>query len=123
MTIEGDVSSASYFWAAAAVTCGTAITENIYPESTKQGDIRFLDLLEEMGCEVQRENDRVTVRGGVLTAIEADMGNMPDMVRTLAATSLFTEGKTCVRNVAHLRHKESDRLHAGVFLIAFTCDP
>jgi len=52
MTIEGDVSSASYFWDAAAVTCGTAITENIYPESTTQGDIRFLDLLEEMGCKV-----------------------------------------------------------------------
>jgi len=33
-------------------------------------------------------------------------------VPTLAAISLFAEGKTCIRNVAHLRHKESDRLHA-----------
>jgi len=112
LTIEGDVSSASYFWAAAAVTCGTVVTENIHPQSTKQGDIRFLDLLEEMGCEVQRGIDRVAVRGAPLIGIEADMGNMPDMAPTLAAISLFAEGRTCIRNVAHLRHKESDRLHA-----------
>jgi len=112
MTIEGDVSSASYFWAGAAVTCGTVVTQNIYPHKTKQGDIRFLNLLEEMGCEIQRDSDQVTVRGEALTGIEADMGNMPDMVPTLAAISLFAEGKTCIRNVGHLRHKESDRLHA-----------
>jgi len=110
MTIEGDASSASYFWAAAAVTCGTVVTENIYPRDTRQGDIRFLELLEEMGCLVQRDIDRVAVRGAPLTAIEVDMGNMPDMVPTLAAISLFAGGKTCIRNVGHLRHKESDRL-------------
>jgi len=111
LTIEGDVSSASYFWAAAAVTGGQVITENIYPYSTKQGDIGFLHLLEEMGCQVKREKDQVTVRGAHLRAIEADLSQMPDMVPTLAAVSLFAQGSTFIRNVAHLRHKESDRLH------------
>jgi len=64
-----------------------------------------------MGCQVKREKDQVTVRGAHLRAIEADLSQMPDMVPTLAAVSLFAQGSTFIRNVAHLRHKESDRLH------------
>ncbi len=111
-SIEGDVSAASYFWAAAAVTGGIAITENIKPYTTKQGDIAFLAVIEEMGCCIERENDRVSVHGGVLSGVEVDMGAMPDMAPTLAAIALFAEGKTAIRNVSHLRHKESNRLKA-----------
>ena len=108
--IEGDTSSASYFWAAAAVTGGTVVTENIYPRQTRQGDIGLLHVLEDMGCRVDRQADRVVVHGGALSGLEADMGAMPDMVPTLAAVALFADGKTIIRNVPHLRHKESDRL-------------
>ncbi len=111
-SIEGDVSSASYFWAAAAVTGGTVITENIYPGTTRQGDIRFLEIFEEMGCTVERLQDRVIVQGGSLKAVDVDMSAMPDMVPTLAALALFARGKTVIRNVSHLRYKESDRLKA-----------
>jgi len=110
LTIEGDVSSASYFWAAAAVTGGTVTTTNVYPHTTRQGDIAFLSLLEHMGCRIEREADRVVVRGGRLRGVEVDMGSMPDMVPTLAAVAAFAEGATLIRNVVHLRHKESDRL-------------
>jgi len=109
---DGDVSSASYFWAAAAVTGGTMITKNIHPHTTRQGDLGLLDILERMGCYVERRPDSVLVQGGVLSGIDVDMGAMPDMVPTLAAIALFANGKTGIRNVAHLRHKESDRLHA-----------
>jgi len=109
-TIEGDVSSASYFWGAAAVTGGTVITENIYPMTTVQGDIGFLDVLEEMGCSVGRSGDNVIVKGGGLRGVETDMGSMPDVVPTLAAIALFAEGRTVIRNVHHLRYKESDRI-------------
>ena len=111
-TVDGDVSGASYFWAAAAVTGGTITTENIHPHDTRQGDIALLDVMEEMGCSVRRGRDRVTVRGGPLAGVEVDMGSMPDMVPTLAAIALFAEGKTVIRNVPHLRIKESDRLEA-----------
>lgn len=111
-TVEGDVSSASYFWAAAAVTGGSVTTTNVYPHSTPQGDIGFLSVLEEMGCGVDRGADRVVVRGGRLAGVEVDMGSMPDMVPTLAAIAAFAEGSTFIRNVAHLRDKESDRLRA-----------
>ena len=110
--VEGDASSASYFWAAAAVTGGTTVTENIYSQKTRQGDIRLLHILERMGCRIERKADRVLVHGGTLSGIEADMSTMPDMVPTLAAVALFAEGKTVIRNVPHLRHKESDRLSA-----------
>ena len=110
--IEGDVSSASYFWAAAAVTGKTVMTKNIYPHTTNQGDIGFLKVLEGMGCTVERGTDYVVVCGGSLTGIDVDMSTMPDMVPTLAAVAPFARGETVIRNVPHLRHKESDRLRA-----------
>jgi 3-phosphoshikimate 1-carboxyvinyltransferase len=109
-TIEGDVSSASYFWAAAAVTGGTVITENIYPLTTVQGDIAILEILDQMGCSVGEAEGSVMVKGGDLKGVEVDMGSMPDMVPTLAAVALFAEGKTVIRNVRHLHYKESDRI-------------
>jgi len=108
--IQGDASSASYFWAAAAVTGGSVVTENIQVDRTRQGDMGLLDLLREMGCTVKKKEDRVVVTGGELKGIETDMSAMPDMVPTLAAVALFARGKTVIRNVSHLRHKESDRL-------------
>jgi len=110
--IQGDISSASYFWAAAAVTGRSVATTHIQPFSTRQGDVRFLDVLQRMGCFVERRPDRVIVRGGSLSGAEVDMCDLPDMVPTLAAVAPFAQGKTVIRNVPHLRHKESDRLHA-----------
>lgn len=109
-TVEGDASSASYFWGAAAVTGGTVKTENIHPLKTRQGDIKFLEILDRMGCSVKRHDDYVTVRGGLLSGIKADMGSMPDMAPTLAVIALFAKGETTIYNVSHLKHKESDRI-------------
>ena len=108
--VDGDVSSASYFWGAAAITGGTAVTNNIHPYTTRQGDIVLLDILEKMGCHVKKEDNRVTVKGGALKGVDVDMGALPDMVPTMAAIALFAEGQTTIRNVAHLRYKESDRI-------------
>jgi 3-phosphoshikimate 1-carboxyvinyltransferase len=110
-TVLGDASSASYFWAGAAITGRTVTTRNIHPEG-RQGDIRLLEVFEAMGCTVVKESDRVSVTGGPLKGIDVDMGAMPDMVPTLAAVALFAEGKSTIRNVGHLRFKESDRLSA-----------
>jgi 3-phosphoshikimate 1-carboxyvinyltransferase len=110
--VEGDVSSASYFWGAAAVTGGTVITHNINSKATHQGDIQFLEILEKMGCHIESGSSQVAVSGRSLCGIDADMNTMPDMVPTLAAIALFARGKTLIRNVSHLRHKESDRLKA-----------
>jgi 3-phosphoshikimate 1-carboxyvinyltransferase len=111
-TIPGDASSASYFWAAAAITGGAVVTENIHPFQTRQGDIHLLDILEKMGAVVERQTDRVHVHADSLQGIEVDMSAMPDMVPTLAAIALFAQGRTVIKNVPHLRLKESDRLAA-----------
>ena len=110
--VEADASSASYFFAAAAITGGTVKIEGLGHNSI-QGDICFVDLLEKMGCEVKKGDDFIELHGGKLKGIDVDMSNMPDVAQTLAAVAVFAEGKTRVRNVANLRIKETDRI-AGV---------
>ncbi len=110
--IEGDYSSASYFFAAAAITGGKVTVQNLNPHS-KQGDALFLNVLEKMGCRVKKDVSGITVFGGSeLLNIKIDMNDMPDIVPTLAVVSLFAKGKSKIENVAHLRYKESDRLYA-----------
>jgi 3-phosphoshikimate 1-carboxyvinyltransferase len=67
-----------------------------------------------MGCRVTRESNSISVAGGPLCAIEADLADMPDQVPTLAVVAAFAEGTTVIKNVAHLKSKESDRLSATV---------
>lgn len=109
--VEGDVSSASYFFLAAALLGGRIRVENIDPR-TGQGDIAFLDVLERLGCRVVREEKSVEVTGGTMPPGELtfDMGNLPDMVPTLAVLAAVRSGTTLLTNCAHLRLKESDRL-------------
>jgi len=111
--VEGDVSSASYFFLAAAVTGGTVRVERIDPR-TPQGDIGILDILEQLGCTVRRGEGEVEVTGGDLPNGDRvfDLGNMPDMVPTLAVLAALRSGRTAITGVAHLRVKESDRLAA-----------
>jgi 3-phosphoshikimate 1-carboxyvinyltransferase len=113
--IEADASAASYFFGAAAVsggkvTVGTAIEDPRM--ASLQGDYQFLDLLERMGCRVQRKGYSVTVHGHRLRGIDTDMNAISDTVMTLAAVACFAGGPTTIRNVAHIRHKETDRLAA-----------
>jgi 3-phosphoshikimate 1-carboxyvinyltransferase len=77
-----------------------------------QGDVRFVDHLEAMGCTVHRETGKLTVRANSLYGIHADLNDISDTVMTLAAVACFAEGPTTIRNVAHIRHKETDRLAA-----------
>ncbi len=109
--IEPDASAASYFWAAAAVTDGEVTVEGLSRDSL-QGDVLFTDCLAEMGCGVRYNSDSVTVVGGPLRGIDVDMNAISDTVQTLAVVALFAEGTTRIRNVAHIRHKETDRIAA-----------
>jgi 3-phosphoshikimate 1-carboxyvinyltransferase len=109
--IEADASSASYFWAAAAVTSGRVTITNLSLESS-QGDAAFPEVLGRMGCAIASTPAGLTVQGGALQAVTVDMSTMPDLVPTLAVLAAFATGDTVITGVAHLRHKESDRLHA-----------
>jgi 3-phosphoshikimate 1-carboxyvinyltransferase len=109
--IEPDASAASYFWAAAAITGGQVRVSGLTMHSL-QGDVRFVEALEEMGCTTVRGDSGITVRGSPLRGIDVDMNDISDTVMTLAAVACFAEGPTTIRNVAHIRHKETDRLAA-----------
>jgi 3-phosphoshikimate 1-carboxyvinyltransferase len=110
-TIEADASNASYFLAAAAVTGGTVTLKNLGSHSI-QGDIRFIDVLECMGCTVTR-GETITLTGPErLRGIEANMEAIPDMAQTLAVVAAFADAPSHIINLASLRVKETDRVQA-----------
>jgi 3-phosphoshikimate 1-carboxyvinyltransferase len=111
--IEGDASSASYFFLAAALCQATVRVEPVMPQ-TLQGDIHLLEILEILGCRVGRGEDWAEVEGDPLKKGDYifDLGHMPDMVPTLAVLAACRPGRTIIKNVAHLRIKESNRLAA-----------
>lgn len=113
--VEGDASSASYFMLAAALLKRAIRILNVNPRSL-QGDIKFIDVMEQLGCTVTRGDDWIEITGRELPegVCIFSMGDMPDMVPTLAVLSAFRNGQTVIKDAAHLRIKESDRLAALV---------
>jgi 3-phosphoshikimate 1-carboxyvinyltransferase len=111
--VEGDASSATYFMAAAAISGGTVRIPNIHPGSA-QGDLRFPDVLKTMGCRVASSGKGVEIAGPLShhEDLLLDLHDVPDMVPALAVVSAFRRGKTILKNIGHLRIKESDRIAA-----------
>jgi 3-phosphoshikimate 1-carboxyvinyltransferase len=110
--IESDASAASYFFAAPAICRGTVRVENI-SRSSKQGDLAFLDILQQMGCTVREGNNVIEVTGSdTLSGIDVDMSDIPDTAQTLAAIAPLASAPTRIRGIASARRKESDRVHA-----------
>ncbi|MEU1160466.1 3-phosphoshikimate 1-carboxyvinyltransferase [Streptomyces sp. NPDC090075] len=110
--IEPDASTASYFFAAAAVT-GREVTVPGLGQGALQGDLRFVDVLRRMGAEVAVGADRTTVRGtGGLRGLTVNMRDVSDTMPTLAAIAPFADGPVRIEDVANTRVKECDRLDA-----------
>lgn len=107
--IEPDASAASYFFAVAAITGGTVTVEGL-SKTALQGDVGFCDCLAKMGCDVRYDENSISVTGGVLDGIDVDMNAISDTVPTMAVVALFANGATNIRNVEHVRHKETDRI-------------
>lgn len=109
--IEPDASAASYFWAAAAIAGGRVTVAGLSRDSL-QGDVAFVDVLERMGCRIEECEAGITVHGRPLRGIDVDMNAISDTAMTLGAVACFADGPTTIRNVAHIRHKETDRIAA-----------
>ncbi len=112
--IEPDASSAAYPFCAAAIA-GGRVTVSGVPKQSLQADFKILDLLERMGCRIERAGHRVTVVAPTtpLRSLgEIDMNDFPDAVLAYAVVCLFADAPTTIRNVANLRIKETDRLAA-----------
>ena len=110
--IESDASAASYFFAAPAICGGTVKVENISRKSV-QGDVAFVDVLKQMGCTVEENDNSILVtRGSSLHGVDVDMRDIPDTAQTLAAVAPFASSPTRIRGIASARVKETDRVHA-----------
>ncbi len=118
-SVEADVSSASYFFLAAALLKRPMRVEGILSTS-RQGDLRFLKIMEELGCRIHYGSKWLEVSCTEPAAGDFvfDLNEMPDMVPTLAVMAAFRRGKTVIRNVAHLRLKESNRIRVLVCELA-----
>ena len=111
-SIEPDAMSAGYFLAIAAVTGGRVQVDGLSPASS-QPDLRFIEVLERMGCAVERRTGAIAVRGPrYLHGVDADLNEMPDSALLLAVLACFAHGPTTIRNISNLRVKESDRIAA-----------
>ena len=113
--VESDATAASYFFIAPALCGGTLRVEGIARRS-RQGDIAFLDLLEQMGCTVSQGSDWVMVscspEDSPLRGLTVDMVDIPDTAQTLAVLAPFASTPTTIRGIASARRKESDRVAA-----------
>lgn len=114
--IEPDVSAACYFYAIAALTGNEGKVMHVQ-STTTQGDIRFLKVLEKMGCCVREDKDGIVVAGpssGRLKGIHVNMGDFSDQTMTLAAIAPFADSDTVIDGVGHIRRQESDRIQGIV---------
>ncbi len=112
-TVEPDMSAACYFYAAAAMTGGRAKVCNVHMDNT-QGDLKFLEVLEQLGCKVQEEPEGIVVTGpekGQLKGIHINMNDFSDQTMTLAVIAPFCQEKVRIEGIGHIRLQESDRLH------------
>ncbi len=110
--VEVDASGMSYFLVAAAITGSQVFIPGIGVESA-QGDVGLAHALEQMGCRVEMRAGGLLLAGGPLRGIAVDMETMPDTVLSLAIAAAVAEGETRITNIANLRVKECDRIHAA----------
>lgn len=114
--IEPDVSSACYFYAAAAITGGSVTVRNI-KKDLMQGDMKFLGVLENIGCTIEENIEGIKVIGpidGVFDGIDVDMNNFSDQALTLSVVAVFANTPTRIRNIGHIRGQECNRINAIV---------
>ncbi len=110
--IEPDLSAACYFYAMGAVTGGSALVRGVYNNSI-QGDLKFLSVLEQMGCTLSEEREGIRLTAPeTLSGIDVDMNDFSDQTMTLAAIAPYAGDKVVIRNVEHIKGQESDRMAA-----------
>jgi 3-phosphoshikimate 1-carboxyvinyltransferase len=99
---------------AAAAIVGRRVRVSNIDGSSLQGDLRFLEILDTMGCAVSASEEGVEIAGPLSNHedLTFDLNEAPDLVPALAVVSGFRRGKTTLENILHLRVKESDRVAA-----------
>ena len=111
ISVPTDPSSASYFLAYAAINGCEICLQNYQPELSLQGEAKFTQVLEQMGCKLWADEQGFHCQGPEqLVGVDVDMGDMPDVVQTLAVVAAFADGQTHITNIENLAFKESNRI-------------
>lgn len=114
--VEPDASSASYFFGAAAITGGRVTVAGLGTRSS-QGDLAFVEALQQMGAHVEWDENHTTVIGPAQLRgidIDIDMRHISDTAQTLTAAAVFADTPTRVRGIGFIRGKETNRIAAVV---------
>jgi 3-phosphoshikimate 1-carboxyvinyltransferase len=115
LPVPGDASSASYLWAAGAVSGGEVEVRGV-PHDRPQADLAILRILESMGASLARSPDGATTRGGPLTGTEVELTDAPDLYPLVGVLAAMASGESRLSGASHVVHKESDRRRATVEL-------
>lgn len=108
--VEGDYSQGAFFLIAGAL--GSSIICSGLNKNSLQGDKVILDILRDMGCNIEENDEGIRVKHSKTKGIEIDVSNCPDLVPILAVLASLSDGTTKIVNAKRLRIKECDRLHA-----------
>ena len=114
--VEPDVSGACYFYAMAPLLKTDVIVKNVH-ENSLQGDIKFLDALQKMGCMAEDTKEGILMKGSHLSGYQGltiSMKDFSDQTMTMAAIAPFADSPTLIQNIGHIRFQESDRISAIV---------
>ncbi|VFP78192.1 3-phosphoshikimate 1-carboxyvinyltransferase [Buchnera aphidicola (Cinara cuneomaculata)] len=109
--VESDISSATYFLAAAAIKGGYVKINNIKKNSI-QGDVAFIDILKNMGVSIIWQKNSLICKKNHLFGITIDCNHIPDAAMTLAMLGLYSDQFVHIKNIYNWRVKETDRLYA-----------
>jgi|GEM_PF-8100 len=114
--VEPDVSAGCYFYAMAPLLGINVLVKDIFPDSM-QGDIKFIDILAELGCKINNTSEGIMIQGipgGKYDGIEVNMSACSDQTMTLAAIAPYANTPTTIKNIGHIKFQESNRLEAIV---------
>lgn len=112
--VEPDLSGASYFYSLAPLLGVDVLVRNVHRNSM-QGDIRYVELLQKLGCSLEDSPDGLWLRGSNVTAypgLRVDMKDFSDQTMTLAALAVYAGSVTEIVHVGHIRAQETDRMAA-----------
>jgi len=117
VTVPGDFSAIAFPLAAATIAEGPVdVTINNLDFDSAQGDKAIIDVLQGAGANIQinRHERKLRVTGGrskyPLLGSEVDVGNVPDLFPILCVIGACSNGTTTIKNAAHVRLKETDRV-------------
>ncbi|MGA1789986.1 MAG: 3-phosphoshikimate 1-carboxyvinyltransferase [bacterium] len=107
--IPGDWSSATFLLTAGVMLGRDLMLKGLDMEDT-QADKQVLDYLRKMGADIRMGKEGIVVNRSMLTGCELDLNNTPDALPAISVLGCYAQGKTAIRNVAHARIKETDRI-------------